>query len=377
MSEKTLRARLVNKHDIEVNWLKSSFIPMKGELVVFDIEVDADGNTLELPEGRTAPYLYERFKIGDGEHNVNDLPFATDGYVSYDTEQTLTDEQRAIARKNIAKYNRDWREVNYRGILKYTVADNSSYYNATSSAFNIDEAITLSAASDSNMNCMSALQNNVNYLITQVESGIDTNIPDAFDWIIQDFELLKTEGILTTNTMYVCVADEDKEISYHYYINVNSNGYDYTFFLTDGTSSKDLGGMISYNKNTRAYTNSIKRHYIDDTLKIKNRYADAKAVGDKFATIESSVSSNTDSISSLSSLVGDTPVASQISEAITNSVADWSQTDSTAPDYIKNKPEIATNDEIIALLAETDMLPVVVADDGSILADENENILLW
>lgn len=41
--------------------------------------------------------------------------------------------------------------------------------------------------------------------------------------------------------------------------------------------------------------------------------------------------------SSLSSLVGDTPVASQISEAITNSVADWSQNDASADNYVKNR----------------------------------------
>lgn len=37
----------------------------------------------------------------------------------------------------------------------------------------------------------------------------------------------------------------------------------------------------------------------------------------------------------------------------------------------------ATDDEIIALLAQEDMLPVVADSDGSLLADENSNILLW
>ena len=57
--------------------------------------------------------------------------------------------------------------------------------------------------------------------------------------------------------------------------------------------------------------------------------------------------------------------------------ADWNQTDETAADYIKNKPEIATDDEIIEMLAQIDMIPVVTDSDGSILSDENENILLW
>jgi hypothetical protein len=57
----------------------------------------------------------------------------------------------------------------------------------------------------------------------------------------------------------------------------------------------------------------------------------------------------------LNALVGDTSVAEQINNAIV----------------------IATDDEILELLAQEDMLPVVKDSDGSFLADENENILLW
>jgi hypothetical protein len=46
--------------------------------------------------------------------------------------------------------------------------------------------------------------------------------------------------------------------------------------------------------------------------------------------------------------------------------------------WVKNNlPEIATDDEIIKLLAQEDMLPVVADSDGSLLTDENNNILLW
>lgn len=39
--------------------------------------------------------------------------------------------------------------------------------------------------------------------------------------------------------------------------------------------------------------------------------------------------------------------------------------------------EIATDEEVIEILLEEDMLPVVADTDGAILSDENENILLW
>jgi len=61
MSENRLHGRIVNKHDTEANWLKATnFIPMLGETIIYD----PDSN-----------YLYARQKIGDGVHNVNDLPF--------------------------------------------------------------------------------------------------------------------------------------------------------------------------------------------------------------------------------------------------------------------------------------------------------------
>ena len=70
MSEKTIsNVRVINKHDIEENWLKATgFTPKQGELIIYDIDDNYD---------------YERVKIGDGEHNVNDLPFVNDELKEY------------------------------------------------------------------------------------------------------------------------------------------------------------------------------------------------------------------------------------------------------------------------------------------------------
>ena len=70
MSEKNIKSRIVHKHDIETNWLLAvNFTPKQGEIIVYDI----DSN-----------YNYERFKIGDGLHNVNELPFSTDNLTADD-----------------------------------------------------------------------------------------------------------------------------------------------------------------------------------------------------------------------------------------------------------------------------------------------------
>ena len=77
MAEKRIKGKALHKHELEAHWLKStSYVPEKGELVVYDAEVDKEWNVLELPEGRETPYTYPRMKLGDGEHTVNELEFS-------------------------------------------------------------------------------------------------------------------------------------------------------------------------------------------------------------------------------------------------------------------------------------------------------------
>lgn len=64
MVEKVINGRIVNKHDVEANWIKAvNFIPRQGEIIVYDVDEN---------------YNYERFKIGNGTNVVSTLPFSTD-----------------------------------------------------------------------------------------------------------------------------------------------------------------------------------------------------------------------------------------------------------------------------------------------------------
>lgn len=73
---KQIFSRIAQKHDLEVNWLAATdFIPLQGEVIIYDKEVDQDGNLLVLPPDRTIPYSYARMKVGDGFTAVNTLPF--------------------------------------------------------------------------------------------------------------------------------------------------------------------------------------------------------------------------------------------------------------------------------------------------------------
>lgn len=114
MAEKNLKARIVHKHDVEANWLlATNFTPLKGELIVYDID-------------ETHPY--ERIKIGDGVQNVNNLPFYNDGFVSYN-EQELTDEQKQQAQDNIGFSEIDALELAVKmGLISPTAAEDGSIY---------------------------------------------------------------------------------------------------------------------------------------------------------------------------------------------------------------------------------------------------------
>lgn len=77
MAEKNIKSRIIHKHDVESNWiLATNFTPKQGEIIVYDV----DSN-----------YNYERLKIGDGEHNVNELPFSTDNLTADDLDIYVQD----------------------------------------------------------------------------------------------------------------------------------------------------------------------------------------------------------------------------------------------------------------------------------------------
>lgn len=66
---KTFYTRIQNKHDTATAWNSSTLVPYAGEIIVYDpVAKDENGNYTEAP----------RFKIGDGERTVPNLPFADD-----------------------------------------------------------------------------------------------------------------------------------------------------------------------------------------------------------------------------------------------------------------------------------------------------------
>lgn len=98
--KKPVKAKVILKHELEANWLQSTYVPEQGEQVIYDREIDADGNILALPEGRTEPINYQRLKLGDGILNVNELPFISNELLQIAKEYT----DGALAQKTQIKF---------------------------------------------------------------------------------------------------------------------------------------------------------------------------------------------------------------------------------------------------------------------------------
>lgn len=80
MADKTVKIRLVLKHDTEENWAKAAnFIPKQGEVIIYDGAAGAPS----------------RIKIGDGTTKVNDLPFVHEYLL--DNQNTFTAIQKFSA----------------------------------------------------------------------------------------------------------------------------------------------------------------------------------------------------------------------------------------------------------------------------------------
>ena len=87
MPAKQVKGVIVPRHDTAVRWSRATnFFPKQGELIVFD--ADAEGVVYETiltatnKDGTTESFICKsssvnRFKFGDGNKNVNNLPFAT------------------------------------------------------------------------------------------------------------------------------------------------------------------------------------------------------------------------------------------------------------------------------------------------------------
>lgn len=128
-NKKQINSRIQLKHDYEAHWNKAAdngFIPMAGEIIVYNAEVGSDSQPIKLTIdgvektayehcGRTAPYTYARQKIGDGIHTIRDIPFVDEPLkiqVTFDEDgQCILDPNSTITHSELWNALNDDRNV--------------------------------------------------------------------------------------------------------------------------------------------------------------------------------------------------------------------------------------------------------------------------
>lgn len=327
MADKILKSRIVHKHDIEANWLlAANFVPMKGEIIVYDIEVDSDGNTLTLPSGRTEPYAYERIKVGDGIHNVNDLPFAVDAALALSKANwNQSDPSAPDYVKNRTHYTeKAFEDITWDGD---TEGRDIGYLNDKNCFCKVsDQILTVEDLVGSKI---------INEIGTEIILK-ESDVVQATEDIIRIYS--SAAVVVSTPTTYMGVA-----------------------FPSAGVYS-----LLNTSLSTPSYTSAF-------IAKETVHKLDEKYIPDEIARV-AQIDEVKNEVDELSSFVGDTTVSEQINAALDSSKSDWNQTNEAAFDYIKNKPLIATDADTLDFLSEMSYVTPVANADGSIYANEQGQV---
>lgn len=354
MAEKNFKARIVHKHDLESNWLKSALIPKQGEIVVYDVEIDAEGNTLTLPDGRTEAYTYERFKIGDGIKNVNDLLFADDALkdsleieigavddkidaVSALVGDTSVSDQISTA---IASSQADWNQNDETAsdYIKNRLVYKKPAYPYPEDPVSVPNAETMYCIWD---------WTNETYKTTYQHAFTLSKVKDSYahddaDYGSSRLELSLSNDGTTWNPWYFTWMDVYPAVCYSQmldtknylmweYGNIIYVILDLTTLTSEYASKFTNIGIFYYREANAAMPFTSVKVEFPNYSALSAKYI-PKSIARTYQLDEVK-----EEVSELGLLIGDTSVSEQINTALQESVADWNQTDETAADYIKNK----------------------------------------
>lgn len=195
---KTIKSRIIQKHDTEANWQKALyFTPKKGEIIIYDIDSSHD---------------YERIKIGDGEHIPNDLPFVTDNYYTKsETDTKLNGKQAQLDTTQLAAVNSGITSEKVTKYDNYQSQINSKYEKPTGG---IPKTDLSSAVQDSLGKADSALQSHQE-ITTGGANG--TIAVDGTDVAVKGLKALAYKDSLTKSDVGLGnvdnTSDKEKPIS--------------------------------------------------------------------------------------------------------------------------------------------------------------------
>lgn len=286
MADKTIKTRIIHKHAIEAHWhLAENFIPKQGELIIYDIEIDSDGNTLPLPNGRTEPYTYQRFKIGDGITNVNDLPFATPtkisdlendaNYITNDVPEGETFDGVHLQKPSISLSNDS-------GGANMSILNNDTIYLYAGSGITVDTAMsvnnnTITDLADPTIDTDAA---NKKYVDSTVMNSIPTKISDLendvgyknYDSVVNIYK--DTDGVTRINNYdidydnsYLCIDSAFIDIGYP--ANADSIAVTARNVITINADNTDGGVYIRNVVDPSSDRDAANKRYVDDSIPTK------------------------------------------------------------------------------------------------------------
>ena len=365
MAEKNINARVQHKHDVEANWLKaSSFVPKQGEIVVYDVD---------------STHTYERIKIGDGTTVVGSLPFVND-----EIRQALTSGTTKVSKAETAD-----RATTADSATSAQTAQTAVSAQTANSATIADTALVANSATkatqDGNGKVIADTYETKENVAAKIEQALlDSQADwDQTDSTKPDYIKNRTHWA-DTEQVYVTIvdnqySDENFGVGYSVVISgvnsplVEGNRYLVTFdgtdyscmaYLADGYVSLGDSRLLGGDKNVNPMDVPFCLQYGEGWTEV---IGDIMLTEDFLKVWDSS-----------NGTISHTITIKEVTETLTyhkldleylpEAIADWEQTDSTHPGFIKNKPD---EEDAIELLMEMNLVEPVVDEDGSVYTDEN------
>lgn len=354
MSEKnTLRTRLVNKHDIEANWLKATnFTPLQGELIVYDVDEN---------------YNYERIKMGDGITNVNELPF-----ISPQADWNQNDETQSDFIKNKPEGLASEEYVN--ASIEKTGFIEKNNHSELVIADNVNLKVDLNGGrTETYVDWPSGipLQEGTKVLVRITPEGQLTGSPGVFT-ANEPAEIVATVGrggiadswLLNLEQPYNLVIKEGSDSPFRTIKSILYSSWDGENYFLVSPDDYEIGGARRL-QGTMTYSLSIV----------------FGASGAAFENI--TLWSNTEGSTKQFELCVDDDANATLTDIATGETkllggvqSDWNETDETSLAFIKNKPIIPTDADAWETLIAIGMYERIADETGAVLTDETGNVLL-
>ena len=192
------------------------------------------------------------------------------------------------------------------------------------------------------------------YEVDDIRVSSDDSNMLLFSWLISR-AATEYSGKLIFSIRFYCISDD--------------NIVDYSWATSIFTGIKISNGIDNSEAITEDYVDILEQWKSEIAMKIDD--IDSKIENIKIPEIPNTLP-NPQSLTFTGAVEGTYDGSSALTVEIPQS--DWNQNDETAPDYVKNRPLIATNDDILNFLVDIDLVVPITNLAGEILISSSDEI---